>query len=168
MKKYLSILMVLALFTAKAQNNTAMDKKYVEVTGVAEQMVTPNEIYVAITLQEEKDGRKRTVEDQEKVLISSLKKLDIDIKNLKLSDVGSYTRWDKKTKESFKQKSYELKLNDAYSASKVLYELNQLELYRMYVARTDHSDIEQIRKDVKINAVKAAKEKSTILTKCCK
>ncbi|MEZ4930302.1 MAG: hypothetical protein R2777_09905 [Chitinophagales bacterium] len=37
--------------------------------------------------------------------------------------------------------------------------LNQLELYRMYVARTDHSDIEQIRKDVKINAVKAAKEK---------
>lgn len=155
--------MVLALFTAKAQNNTSMDKKYVEVTGVAEQMVTPNEIYVAITLQEEKDGRKRTVEDQEKVLISSLKKLDIDIKNLKLSDVGSYTRWDKKTKESFKQKSYELKLNDAYSASKVLYELNQLELYRMYVARTDHSDIEQIRKDVKINAVKAAKEKAQYL-----
>lgn len=74
MKKYLSILMVLALFTAKAQNNTAMDKKYVEVTGVAEQMVTPNEIYVAITLQEEKDGRKRTVEDQEKSINKLAKK----------------------------------------------------------------------------------------------
>lgn len=163
MKTYLSILLALTLFTAKAQNNNTMEKKYVEVTGVAEQMVTPNEIYFSITLQEEKDGQKRSVEDQEKVLIKTLKNLNVDVSNLKLSDVGSYTHWDKKTKESYKQKSFELKLQDAATASKVLYELNQLDIYRMFVSKTDHSDIENIRKDVKINAVKAAKEKATYL-----
>lgn len=164
MKTYLSILMALALFALNAQNNNTMEnKKYVEVTGIAEQLITPNEIYIAITLQEEKEGRKRSVEDQEKVLISTLKKLDVDVKNLRLSDVGSFTRWDKKTKESFKQKSFELKLENATTASKVQYELNQLDIYRMYVSRTDHSNIEQIRKDVKIEAVKAAKDKAQYL-----
>lgn len=165
MKKSFSFLFILMGLIMNAQNNNmnTTDKKYVEVTGVADMEIVPNEIYIAITLQEEKEGQKRSVEDQERILNAQLKKLDVDLKNLKLSNVGSYTHWDKKTKESYKQKSYELKLTDAGKASEVLYHLNSLEINRMYVARTAHSDIETYRKQVKIDAVKAAKEKATYL-----
>lgn len=166
MKTVLSTLMIcFALFTqAQIMNNTnTMDKKYVEVTGVAEMEVIPNEIYVNITLQEEKVGMKRSVEEQEEILIKKLKKINVDIADLKLANVGSFTRWDKKTKESFKQKAFELKLTDAGLASQVMYELNSLEIYQMYVGKTDHSNIEKFRKQVKIDAVKAAKAKAGYL-----
>ncbi len=156
MKNILSCLfIILALFTqAKVVNHTAiMDKKHIERTGVAEMEIIPNEIYVNITLQEEKDGMKRSVEEQEDILIKNLKKLDIDLKKLKLSNLEAFTYPDKKTKESFKQKSFELKLNDAGKASEVMHSLNNLEIYRMNVGKTDHSKIEKYRKQVKINAV---------------
>ena len=86
-------------------------------------------------------------------LIKNLKKLDIDLKKLKLSNLEAFTYPDKKTKESFKQKSFELKLNDAGKASEVMHSLNNLEIYRMNVGKTDHSKIEKYRKQVKINAV---------------
>ncbi|MFT5306417.1 MAG: hypothetical protein ACI89M_001942 [Chitinophagales bacterium] len=150
-----SLFVILALFTqAKVVNNTAiMDKKYVELTGVAEMEIIPKELYVNITLQEEKDGMKISVEELEDILIKTLKKLDVDLKNLKLSNLESNTYWDKKTKESFKQKSFELKLNDAGKASEVLHSLNNLEIYRINVGKTDHSEIEKYRKQVKIDAV---------------
>ena len=164
MKKVFSVLFILAGVFVHAQNEISiLDKKYVEVTGIAEMEVIPNEIYLNITLQEEKDGMKRSVEEQESVLISKLKKLNVDVKNLKLSNVGSYTYWDKKNKESYKQKSFELKLTDAGKASEVMYELNSLEIFRMNVGRTDHSEIEKFKKQVKIDAVIAAKEKATYL-----
>ncbi|MFT4970758.1 MAG: hypothetical protein ACI9O4_002520, partial [Chitinophagales bacterium] len=146
-----SLFVILALFTqAKVVNNTAiMDKKYVELTGVAEMEIIPKELYVNITLQEEKDGMKISVEELEDILIKTLKKLDVDLKNLKLSNLESNTYWDKKTKESFKQKSFELKLNDAGKASEVLHSLNNLEIYRINVGKTDHSEIEKYRKQVK-------------------
>ena len=164
MKKVFSVLFIMTALFMQAQNEISiMDKKYVEVTGVAEMEVIPNEIYINITLQEEKEGMKRSVEEQEEILINKLKKLNVDVKNLKLSNVGSYTYWDKKNKESFKQKSFELKLEDAGKASEVMYALNTLEIYRMYVGRTEHSDIEKFKKEVKINAVVAAKEKASYL-----
>ncbi len=160
-----STILILALsFNLQAQEvKYTIDSKYVEVTGVAEMEIIPNEIYINITLQEEKENLKRSVEEQENILISKLKKLDVDVKNLKLSNVGSYTYWNKKNKESYKQKSFELKLEDAGKASEVMHALGSLEIYRMYVGRTEHSDIEKFRKQVKIDAVVAAKEKAKYL-----
>lgn len=166
MKYLLNTLFLLVILSTTLQAQTVkheIESKYVEVTGVAEMEIVPNEIYISITLQEEKEGMKRSVEEQEDILISKLKKLDVDVKNLKLSNVGSYTYWDKKNKESFKQKSFELKLTEAAKASEVMFSLNSLEIYRMFVARTAHSDIEAYRKQVKIDAVKAAKEKASYL-----
>lgn len=167
MKNALLLFITLAILpnSLVAQNINEMEKesRYVEVTGVAEMEVVPDEIYISITLQEEKDGMKRTVEAQEKELIKAIKALDIDLDNLKLSNVGSYTRWDKKNQTSYKQKTFELMVPDAAKASSLLYELNQLELNRMYVARTNHSKVESYRKQVKIDAVKAAKDKAEYL-----
>lgn len=165
MKNVLFPLFLLFANFANSQNLSPMnpEKKYVEVTGVAEMEVVPNEIYLSITLQEEKEGLKRSVEKQEQLLIEKLKKLNIELSNLKLSNVGSNTYWDKKTMTSYKQKTFELKIADAGKASEVMYELSALQIYNMYVARTSHSDIEKFKKEVKIEAVKAAKEKASYL-----
>lgn len=161
--RFLFILLASLLTMGIHAQEKIEDMKYVEVTGVAEMEIIPNEIYLRITLQEEKDGQKRSVEEQEKILINELKKADVDIKNLKLNNVGSYTHWNKKDKTSYKQKSFELLLTSAAKASEVMYRLQDLAIYNMHVSRTAHSDIEEYRKDVKINAVKAAKEKATYL-----
>ena len=63
MKKFISLITLVALtYTAFAQN-VDMRRK-IEITGTAEQEVTPDIINVSISLQEYMDGKKKITIDQ--------------------------------------------------------------------------------------------------------
>jgi hypothetical protein len=65
MKKVFSAWFLLLALFLQAQNEISIfDKNYLKVPGIAEMEVIPNEIYLNIPLQEEKEGMKRTVEEQ--------------------------------------------------------------------------------------------------------
>ena len=70
---------LLMLSTAASAQQTEAYPSYIIVTGNAEREVTPDEIYVGITI-DESDSRsgKVTVAEQERKMVAELKKLGID------------------------------------------------------------------------------------------
>jgi hypothetical protein len=59
---------------------------------------------------------------------------------------------------------FELLVHDSHTLAKVFVELENIKISNVNILRVDHSDIEKYRQQVKINAIKAGKEKAESLT----
>jgi len=137
-----------------------IDQNYIEITGTAETLVTPNEIYVAIILTEK--NHKKTIEEQERLLLANLKSLGIDTdKNLSVSNFqGIYTKRFLKRNEVEKVKKYQLMVNDGETLSKTYLLLDRLNITNVSIAKVSHSDLVKIRRETKIKSLVVAKEKA--------
>ncbi|MEM6719140.1 MAG: SIMPL domain-containing protein [Bacteroidota bacterium] len=163
--KQLSIILAFVLcsplFVIAQSGKNFIDQNYIEVTGKAELLVIPDEIYVSIKLTEK--NHKKTIETQEQALIASLKSLKIDTdKDFSVSDFqGDYVRYFLKRNEVEKVKTYQLIVHDGATLSKVFLALDRLNITNANIEKVSHSEIEKLNRDVKIQSLKVAKEKAT-------
>lgn len=141
------------------------DKPYIEVIGTAEMEVIPDEIYIQFTLKEKNESKtKITIESQEEQLKSQLNANGIDMKNLYLSDANSdYVKVSWRKKEVVTEKDYTLKVSDATAVSQVFMLLEKLQILDASISKVNHSKMADFRKEVKIKAIQAAKEKADYL-----
>ncbi|MBK7869290.1 MAG: SIMPL domain-containing protein [Saprospiraceae bacterium] len=77
-----------------------------------------------------------------------------------MSNFKSY--WLQKT-DILLSKEYQLLVQSAQTAGKVFVELEKIGISNISIERLNHSQIEQFRQEVKINAIKAAKDKAQAL-----
>ena len=165
MKKYLILILIAFSISSFAQVTMPEEKPYIEITGEAEKESTPDEIYIAITLLENQDGKdNRSIETQEKELKKGLAQIGIDLKNLTLSDASSNyikVKWLKK--DAVGRTEYQLKVTDATMVGKVFEKLDELKIQNAYIAKVDHSKMEEFEKEIRIAAIKDAKEKADYL-----
>ncbi len=160
-------LIFLLTFSAKAQNNTksVLDEPYIELTGTAEMDVVPDEIYIGIVIREKYDGKtKITIEEQEQKLKTILTSVGIDVKKLYLSNANANMvkiQWQKK--DVLTKKEYTLMVTNATEVGKVFQELDKLELRDAVIEKVSHSKIDSLKKEVRIMAIKAAKDKADYL-----
>jgi uncharacterized protein len=163
---FLPFIFALIVFQFKAQNNTDSQKNTIDITGTAEKEVIPDEIYVSITIRERMEGKERiTLEVQEKNFKEMLKKIGIDINLLSLSDANSdYVKIKYKQKDVLSQISYSLKLNSAKSVGDLFTGLYEIKIYDASIYKVSHSKIEEYKKELRIQAIKNAKEKAEYLT----
>lgn len=140
-----------------------IDQPYIEITGQFETEVIPNEIYVSIELNENDKKGKASIETQENQMIVALKKLNIDItKNLSIQDFGgSYQKYFLVTNKVTKVKKYQLIVSNGQLLGEVFRSLTQLNISDISIVKVSHSEIEKIRRETKINALKVAKEKAS-------
>jgi uncharacterized protein YggE len=138
---------------------------YIEVVGNGEMEIIPDQIYISFTLKERMDGKtKIMIEDQEKEMKKKLMKLNIDLKDLQLADASSdYIKIKRNKKDVIAAKDYILKVSSTGTLAQVFETLDELDAFNAGIQRVDHSDIAKFRKDVKILAIQAAKEKATYL-----
>lgn len=165
MKKIITFLVLTIALATQAQAIEQDEKPYIEVTGTAEKEVVPDIIYVIITLKNKVRNKENyTVVQQEAKLIQALQQIGIDIKNLSLSDASSdiivYKRKEKGVEEI---KEYTLKLSTASQVTKVFETLHTINIKEAEISKTDHSQIDSLRKEVRIAALKAAKDKAIYL-----
>lgn len=159
-------LLVLAFLVAEAQYvQPGQEKPHIEVVGVGELEIVPNEIYISFTLKERMDGKKKiTIEDQEKELKKQLQKAGFDLSNLSLSDASAgFVPVKRKKQEVLTSKNYIIKVATTTEVADVFDVLDTVEALNADISRVAHSEIEKYRKEVKIIAVKAAKEKAGYL-----
>jgi len=127
--------------------------------------VVPDEIYISIVIKEKYNNKEKvTIEVQETKLRDAVKSLGIDLSNLSLSDANAdyvKIRWQRK--DVLTKKDYLLKVPDATTVGKVFMELEKLEIKDAWIARVHHSQMDSLRKEVKILAIKAAKAKADYL-----
>jgi hypothetical protein len=155
----------ISTFSQTAEKNF-IDQNYIEVTGVAEMEITPDLIYVDIVLSENDNKNKLSLTETEAKMIIKLKEIGIDVtKDMSVRDFTSSFKyyWISKT-DVMLTKEYQLVLRDAKLLQKVFTEMKNLGISNLSINRFDHTKIEQFRKEVKVNAIKAAKEKAVFLT----
>lgn len=158
-------------FATNAQDNMAKDPvKKIEVTGSAEMEIVPDEIYFSISLKEyfkdEKNQKdKVTIDVLEKQLIAAVIKAGFPRDNLTIKAISGYRTWTGKKKPLYflESKRYILKMNNLYKSDVILDEVDDKGIEFVNIDHVDHSQIKDFRKEIKINALKAAKEKASYL-----
>jgi uncharacterized protein YggE len=137
-----------------------IDQNYIEITGTAETLITPDEIYISVTLTEK--NHKKTIEEQEQLLLANLKSLGIDTeKEVSVANFqGSYERRFLARNEVEKEKVYQIIVHDGATLSKTFMVLDRLNITNAKITQVSHSEIEKFRRDTKIKSLVVAKEKA--------
>ena len=135
----------------------------IHVTGTAEKEIIPDEIYITIRLEEYTGSKKQNHINQ---LDTQLRELLIDhgfkLENLYLSDAKS-NRIHLKRKPIVQALQYTLVVSSAKETEQVFDILNTLKIRKAYIAKTSHSKLEEFRKEVRIQAIKTAKDKANYI-----
>lgn len=163
--------MIMAVFLFTALGAFAQEgfkgEHFIEVTGVAQMEIEPNEITLLIRLREFEENREKTqLEKLDQDFLAALKNAGIDRKRLELADAGSkLARLGKKDKDAFREKTYNLKLTSAAELEKLLEKLEPVKVEQVSIIRLYHTDMEKLKIDLKVKALQAARSKAEVLLK---
>jgi len=167
MKKITLILaFIFALTSAKAIEITEPLNRIITVTGSAEMIVPPDEIELEITLTEYGSGS--TISKIENALMKIL--LGNDVPKEKVMFNGSFTSfywyyWWHHRNDSRKSKKIIVTLDAKTDFMKLVKDLDKEYISHIRITKTSNKDIQKLRRDVKIEAIKAAKAKAKYLLK---
>ena len=167
MKKYILLLSAIFAFafTTKAQDTKT--EHSVKVIGTAEMEIVPDEIYMSVTLREytNKEKKKFTIEELEKNLVNYIEKVTTtDKKDIKMDNMSAYVlSMKRKNKDEIISKSYDVKFKNSQQVYMLYSVLDSLGISKAFVSKYSHSKMDEYKKQIKINAIKAAREKANYL-----
>jgi len=160
-----SIIFICTCASAFAQTTSATQKK-ISVTGIAEMEIVPDEIYFRVVLKEYlKDKNKVPLEKLEKELNQAITAAGITKEDFMVEQVSGLS-WSKKRKddaELYNSKSYIIKVSAPAKMDEILNKVNAESIYSVAIRNYSHSKIIEYKKQLKIEAIKAAKAKATYL-----
>jgi uncharacterized protein YggE len=168
MKKLLAIAFV-ALFSLNASAQQVDLRKKITVSGTSDMEVTPDIIYLSISLKEyfkDNSGKKKvditTLENQ---LFSAVQKAGLDKENLTINDLSSYNYASEKKKnpDFLASKQYRLKVTDLNKWNDIIGSVDAKGVAYTNIESYDYSKIEALKTDLKIKALKAARLKAAYL-----
>lgn len=165
-----SILSLMALFCATsffAQSKSFLDTPYLETSSQVDTLVTPDKIYLNITIQEKDSKGRVSVEEQENKMAARFKALGIDLdKQLVIKDFSSnFKKYFLRDKEVLKSKQYSLLVYSGKQVGDVMVALEQLDIANAFVEKTEYSKMDALELELKSRAIKKAKLKAEALTK---
>ena len=168
MKKLFTLAFV-ALISVSAMAQQVDLRKKISVSGSAETEVTPDIIYIGISLKEylkDNNSKKKvditTLENQ---LYAAVQKAGLSKENLTINNLSSYS-WateKKKNPDFLASKQYRLKVSDLNKWNTIIAEIDAKGIASTNIESYDYSKIESLKKELKIKALQAAKEKATYL-----
>ncbi|MBQ1222136.1 MAG: SIMPL domain-containing protein [Alistipes sp.] len=162
MKKmiFLAAAVVLVALSVSAQQAETFPS-YIEVNGVAEKEIAPNEIYLSITINERDSKGKISIDEQQRDMVAVLKKLGVKpAEQLKMLDLtSSYF----KRGNALAKAQYELKLTSAVEVARVWRALDELGISQVTVQKVSHTDIETLKAEVRADAMRAARDNARAL-----
>jgi uncharacterized protein YggE len=161
--RFILILGILISFSfVFGQQTNQPEKRYIEVSGNVEKEVSPDEIYLRVVLKEYFEGRSKiTIKEQEETMINVLKSMGYDIKNIHLQDANtSYTKILWKSDNAVAINTYIIKLSTAEEVKVLLEGIKDLKVYSIDIVKTNYSKFEQLKEEMRTEAIIKAKEKA--------
>jgi len=165
MKKIILLAALAALTLSSFAQNVDLRRK-IEVTGIAEQEVTPDIINVSISLQEYMNGRtKVTIDQLETQLERAVKDAGIAREDFTINNVSAYnnTYQKKKNPDFLASKQYLIKFHDLNKFKEVLSQLDPKGIQSTNIDSYDYSKMPALKRELKIQALLAARDKATYL-----
>ena len=172
MKKFfISCVLILVVATGFAQTQINPYPKTITVTGSAEMEIIPDEIYVQVDLKEyEKKGQgKINIETIKRNFLNNVKAIGIPDSLISIAAYDGFggnpwLRKKNKKNELLASISYQIKIKTSKQLDDLVDKLDDEATTNFYIQRTSHSKLAEYRKQLKIQAVKAAKEKAQYLS----
>lgn len=172
MKKFfISYVLILLAATGFAQTQVNPYPKTITVTGSAEMEIIPDEIYVQVDLKEyEKKGQgKINIETIKRNFLNNVKAIGIPDSLISIAAYDGFggnpwLRKKNKKNELLASISYQIKIKTSKQLDDLVDRLDDEATTNFYIQRTSHSKLAEYRKQLKIQAIKAAKEKAQYLT----
>ena len=175
MKKImLSAMLLSSVILVKAQTvnqiTTTRQEHTINVNGSAEMEVVPDEIYVQVDLKEYKKGSNKTdIESIKNAFLANMKTLGYTEQEI---SVQGYSGWDgnntwyakkKKNPDLLAGISYWVKVSSPAKMDAMVNKLDDEATTNFFIAKTSHSKITEYKKQLKTDAIKAAKAKAEYL-----
>jgi len=171
MKRFFILMTTVFFFTVSHSQTVANPyPKTITVTGSAEMDIVPDEIYVMVDLKEyEKKGQgKVTIDKIRQDFLTAVRSLGLPDTAVSVAAYDAYNgnpwlRKKKKKDELYASMTYQVKLKNTTQVDQLVDKLDDNATSNFYIARTSHSKLAEYRKNLKIQAVRAAKEKAGYL-----
>jgi uncharacterized protein YggE len=163
-KLFLIAALVATTFGAFAQNTDLRRK--IEVTGIAEQEVTPDIINVSISLKEYLNGKKKvTISQLEGQLEKAIAEAGIAKEDFTVNNLSSwnYETEKKKNPDFLASKQYGVKFRDLNKFDQILSKIDPKGIQSTNIDSYDYSKIDQIKNALKLKALIAARDKAAFL-----
>lgn len=174
MKKLIFIIFMIGLLgIIKAQNMSPSEPHTIEVTGSAEMNVDPDEIKLVIEISEywkeefispnnpRKFKTKIPIQNIEKDLIKNLNQFGIKNEQILVKNIGNF--WRNVGQEFLITKEFEISIFDFSILDSLIGLLDKKGIQCLKIAELKNKNITELRKQVKVNALKAAKDKADYL-----
>lgn len=170
MKQILLVVFLMTTIYFANGQNTTLPVRSISVNGLAEMEVVPDEIYVQVNLSEYKKGNiKIDIEIIRKQFLAAMAKLGYTEKDIA---VEGYTGWDgivytdkkKKPTDLLAGIQYLVKVASPQKMDELVKNLDDAATTNFFIAKTSHSKLTEFKKQLKIAAIKAAKEKAQYLS----
>lgn len=168
MKRLLALAFV-ALFSMSAMAQQVDMRRKISVSGSAETEVTPDIIYLSISLKEylkDNNSKKKvditTLENQ---LFNAIQSAGIPKENLMINNLSSYNYATEKKKDPdfLVSKQYRLKVTDLNKWNAIIGAVDPKGVAYTNIESYDYSKIEALKKELKIKAIQEAKAKGTYM-----
>ncbi|SKB64596.1 hypothetical protein SAMN05661099_2035 [Daejeonella lutea] len=160
---------LVSIFSLTAYSQNIDTRKKIEVQGTAEAEVTPDILYIGMSLKEYfKDSankKKVEIEELERQLQTAVLAAGIPQENFTINNISSYTTWweKKKSPEFLARKQYRIKVTDLSKFNQIMSAVDPKGIEYSNIESYDYSKIETLKRDLKIKALQAAKDKATYL-----
>jgi uncharacterized protein len=173
MKKIILLSVLCLLFSAAYNQQTSANPfpKTISVSGSAEMEIIPDEIYVNVVLKEyQKRGEdKKELETLKTDFLSSCKSAGIADSAISIVSYTGYNNYfwlrkKKKTPDLLASITYQVKFSASKQMDDLVDKLDDEATQSFDIVKTSHSKMTEFRKQLKILAVKAAKDKAIYLT----
>ncbi|MBC8034297.1 MAG: SIMPL domain-containing protein [Chitinophagaceae bacterium] len=167
--KTMMIIGLLSLFAASGFSQNIDIRRKIEVTGSAEAEVTPDILYLSISLKEYyKDNNSKKIieiDELEKQLQQAVLSAGIPKENFTINNVTSYNYgYEKKKNPSYlAKKQYIIKITDLTKYNAIIGAVDPRAVEYTNIESYDYSKIESLKKELKIKALKASREKAVYL-----
>lgn len=162
---FLFFTMSVIVYSQSSEKNF-IDQNYIEVVGNSQMDVTPDLIYLKIVLSDKDNKNKQSLEDIDRSMKAKLNEIGVDLtKDLYVKDfVSSFKSYFLAKTEVVLTKEYQLIIHDAKTLQKVFVDFQKLDISNVSIQKIDNSKMDQYLKEVKANAIKAAKSKAESLS----
>ncbi len=145
--------------------------KKIAVIGSSEMEVDPDEIYVNFVLREYTNNKKEKIgiDAIKKEFLAACEKSGVLKENIRVEGMAGnaydnwYIRKKKKDPEFIANITYVIKFSSTKMLDDLIPRLSDEAVQNMFISKMSHSKMETFRKEVKIKATQAAKEKATYL-----
>lgn len=171
MKKIIGLMLVICTVSlSKAQTNNFESSRKVSTRGYAEREVTPDIVYISISLREYfVDGntkKKVDIETLEKQLYDAALSIGVKKEDFNIQNIYSYNYDSSKKKENkqlLQAKQYRIKVSNLNGLNNMLDQVDPKGLQSTSINGYDHSQKRQIEKELKIAAVQDARTNAEII-----